>query len=64
MEEKEIEAERKVQDLQLDKRNLENKIKRMENQISQARTSDQVMAQMAEKDDEVAKAKERMQAQQ
>lgn len=64
MEEKEIEEERKVQDLQLDKRNLENKIKRMENQISQARTSDQVMAQMAEKDDEVAKAKERMQAQQ
>ena len=34
MEEKEIEAERKAQDLQLDKRNLENKIKRMENQIS------------------------------
>ena len=31
MEEKEIESERKVQELHLDKRNLENKIKRMEN---------------------------------
>ena len=64
IEEKEIESMRKVQDLQLDKRNLENKIKRMENQISQARTSDQVIAQISEKDQELVKVKDRMLQQQ
>ena len=64
IEEKEIESMRKVQDLQLDKRNLENKIKRMENQISQATTSDQFIAQISEKDQELVKVKDRMLQQQ
>jgi len=34
IEEKDISAERKVYDLQLDKRNLENKIKRLENELT------------------------------
>lgn len=33
MEEREIEQERRVQELALDKRNLENQIKRLQNQI-------------------------------
>ena len=43
---------------------LIDKMKRMENQIAQARTSDQMMAQMAEKDEQIAKMKEKMQQQQ
>jgi len=34
LESTEIEQERKVQDLQLDKRNLDNQIKKLKNQLS------------------------------
>lgn len=36
VEEKDIQAERKLYDLQLDKRNLENKIKRLDNELTLA----------------------------
>lgn len=39
-EEKDIEAERKVYELQLDKRNLENQIKRLENELVKAESTE------------------------
>ena len=60
MEEREIEQERKTQELALDKRNLENQIKRLQNQINQATSIEDLNFKLKEKEDEVESLRGKM----
>lgn len=60
MEEKEIMAERRAQDLQLDKRNLENNIRRLENELSLVGNRGALSGQLLSQDKELLAVRQRL----
>ena len=60
VEEKEIAGERKLYDLQLDKRNLENKIKRLENELMKANNQEKAAISAKSDPSEVSALRSRL----
>ena len=60
VEEKEIAGERKLYDLQLDKRNLENKIKRLENELTKANNQEKAAISAKSDPSEVSALRSRL----
>ena len=59
-EERDIEAERKVQELVLDKRNLDNQIKRLQNELVKAQSAEQSKEAMSSAVTEVDVIRQRL----